>query len=84
MWTLSSVPLVSGLEEFCCRQSSDLSNVLHTFPDVGSPLALLCAVGLDENGGVSIESQFNHLTADVGQVGQVPQQVQDLHHMIIM
>ena len=72
----SSVP--TTLRESSRDKSSYLTNVLDTFADVGLAFSLLGVAGLDEDGGVGIQSQFHHLPADERQVSQVPQQLQYL------
>ena len=58
--------------------STHLPDVLDALVDVGPLLGLLGVVGLDEDGGVRLQSQLHHLSAQLGQVRQPPQQVQDL------
>ena len=55
-----------------------LPDVIHTLADVRSLLCLLGMVGVDEDGGVRLQSEIYHLTTQLGEVRQAPQQLQDL------
>ena len=57
-----------------------LLDVFHTLGHVELLLSVqLGVVGVDEDGGVGVQRQLNHLPTGLGQVGQVPQQLKDLH-----
>ena len=60
------------------NSSEYLSDVFDTLADVGSLLRLLGVVGVDEDGGVRFQSKVHHLAAQLGKMGQSPQQLQDL------
>ena len=55
-----------------------LFDVLHTLCYVSLFLCIFCVIGVDENRRMSIKSKFNHLTAQLGEMGETPQQLQDL------
>ena len=68
----------SNVTEVAFRHATHLPNVVHTLADVCSLLCLLGVVGVDEDGGVCLQSKIYHFTTQLGEVRQPPQQLQDL------
>ena len=56
----------------------NLLDILHTLVDVDPPLIVLHVEGVDEDVVVGVEGQFYHLPAELREVSQAPQQLQDL------
>ena len=62
----------------CSCMLTYLPDVVHTLADVRSLLCLLGVVGVDKDGGMCLQSEIYHLTTQLGEVRQAPQQLQDL------
>ena len=57
--------------------TTHLLDVFHTLGDVVLLFCVLGVVRVNQDGRVGLQGQFHHLSAQLGQVSQRPQQLQD-------